>query len=183
MKENLAKIKKVFLDLDYDWVEPYRTTEGEINRGISGMHRGLYYIYPEVNFYFGKAATDTVYKRHLTHRAKMDVDLEELYGQPIEKVQPKWIFPQGWKEGVAKYLLEDAVTIPDHYEKIGSKKVRPGVLNFPVRHKVNVEDILVLVWDLEHWQSKDISNVERRIISTIWPYCNNETYRLRRRPI
>ena len=32
---------------------PYSTTEGSINNNECGNHRGLYYIYPEVNFYFG----------------------------------------------------------------------------------------------------------------------------------
>ena len=81
----IAEIRQVFEQLGYEWVEPYSTTEGAINRQQVGNHRGLYYIYPEKNFYFGKAATNTVVNRHMTHRPKLDVDLSKLYGPAKEK--------------------------------------------------------------------------------------------------
>ena len=80
MNKEIDQIKQVFKQLGYDWVEPYLTTEGAINRSEVGNHRGLYYIYPEKNFYFGKAATNTVINRHQTHRPKLDCDLATLYG-------------------------------------------------------------------------------------------------------
>jgi hypothetical protein len=181
MNKNLTKIREVFERLGYDWVEPYRTTEGAINRGEVGNHRGLYYIYPEVNFYFGKAATNTVINRHQTHRPKLDVDLGALYSTPVEKVEPKWMFPEGWKEGVCKYIIEGTQVIPSHYVKIGKKLVAPGVLDFPVKHKVDVDTLEVLVWNLDHLTAKQISEIEEAVIPTIWPYCNNETYRKRKR--
>ena len=45
-------IKSIFDSLNIDWVEPYVTTEGAINRKEVGNHTGLYFIYPEVNFLF-----------------------------------------------------------------------------------------------------------------------------------
>jgi hypothetical protein len=176
---NLESIKQVFVDLNFEWVEPYLTTEGAINRKEAGMHRGLYYIYPEVNFYFGKAATNTVHNRHKTHRPKLDVDLATLYSTVKEKKEPKWIFPEGWKEAVRKYIIEDTGPIPSHYVKTDRGTVVPGVLNFPVTHKVDIDTLPVLVWNLEHLSSTDISNIEDRIITTIWPYANDETYRKR----
>lgn len=177
----LDKIKQVFEQLGHEWVEPYETTEGAINRQEVGNHRGLYYIYPEVNFYFGKAATNTVINRHQTHRPKLDVNLGELYSTPIEKVEPKWMFPEGWKEGVCKYIIEGVDSIPSHYVKIGKKRVAPGVLDFPVQHKVDVDTLPVLVWNLDHLSAEQISHIEEAIIPVIWPYCNNETYRKRKK--
>ena len=181
MKENIQAIKQIFTNLGHEWVEPYSTTEGAINRQEVGNHRGLYYIYPEVNFYFGKAATNTVVNRHQTHRPKLDVNLSELYSTPVEKVEPKWMFPEGWKEGVCKYIIEGVEAIPSHYVKIGKKRVAPGVLDFPVTHKVDVDTLEVLVWNLDHLSAEQISQIEEAIIPVIWPYCNNETYRKRKK--
>jgi hypothetical protein len=177
----IDRIRAVFDQLGYNWVEPYSTTEGAINRGEVGNHRGLYYIYPEKNFYFGKAATNTVINRHQTHRPKLDVDLATLYSTPVEKVEPKWMFPEGWKEGVCKYIIEGVEEIPSHYVKIGKKRVSPGVLDFPVKHKVDVDTLEVLVWNLDHLSADEISAIEEAVIPVIWPYCNNETYRKRKR--
>jgi hypothetical protein len=181
MEQNLNKIKQVFADLGIDWVEPYMTTEGAINRKEAGLHRGLYYIYPEVNFYFGKAATNTVHNRHKTHRPKLDVDLATLYSTPKEKKEPKWIFPEGWKEAVRKYIIEDTGPIPSHYVKTENKTVVPGVLNHPVTHKVNVDSLPVMLWNLDHLTAEQIGTIEDTIIETIWPYANDETYQLRKK--
>ena len=177
---NLFAIKKVFADLGIAWVEPYATTEGAINRKDSGNHRGLYYIYPEVNFYFGKAATNTVHNRHKTHRPKLDVDLAALYSTPVEKKEPKWIFPEGWKEAVRLYIIEDTGPIPNHFVKTKTGTVRPGVLHHQVTHKVDIDTLPVLVWDLDHLTAQEISAIEDRVIPAIWPYANDETYRKRK---
>jgi hypothetical protein len=175
----IEKIKEVFTLHSIAWVEPYLTTEGSINRKEAGRHRGLYYIYPEVNFYFGKAATNTVYARHATHRPKLDVDLATLYGAPVEKKQPKWSFPRGWKEAVRKFIIEDSGPIPDHFEVVEKGKVIPGVLAHPVVFKVNVDTLPVLVWDLDHLGKKEISKLEEDIIKVLMPYANAESYRAR----
>ena len=177
----LELIKQVFARQGIDWVEPYATTEGAINRKETGNHRGLYYIYPEANFYFGKAAKDTIHERHNTHRPKLDVDLSTLYGPPTEKKQPAWIFPQGWKEAVRKYIIEDTGPIPEHAVRTDRKTVVPGVLNHPVTHKVDVDSLPVLLWNLEHLTAAQISAIEEEIIPTIWPYANAETYRERKK--
>ena len=180
MLEQIKQIKQVFLQHGVEWVEPYLTTEGAINRKEAGNHRGLYYIYPEVNFYFGKAATNTVHNRHKTHRPKLDVNLAALYSTPIEKKEPKWIFPEGWKEAVRKFIIEDTGPIPDHYTKTDRGTVVPNVLDFKVQHKVDIDTLSVLVWNLEHLDSKKISDIEDGIITTIWPYANDESYRKRK---
>jgi hypothetical protein len=181
MTMNLDKIELVFQQLGHTWVEPYATTEGAINRREVGNHRGLYYIYPEKNFYFGMAATNTVIKRHETHRLKLDVNLAALYSTPVEKVEPARTFPEGWKEGVRKFIIEDTGPIPSHFIQVRTKWVRPGVLNFPVTHQVNVDTLPVLVWNLDHLTTNQIKSIEKIIIKTIWPYCNNETYRKRKK--
>jgi hypothetical protein len=179
----LNKIKLVFEQLGHTWVEPYQTTEGAINRQEVGNHRGLYYIYPEVNFYFGKAATNTVINRHQTHRPKLDVDLACLYSTPVEKAEAKWQFPEGWKEGVCKYLIEGVDTIPPHFVKIGKKRVAPGVLDFPVKHIVDIDTLPVVVWNLDHLTHEQISSIEEAVIPAVWPYCNSETYRKRKKNV
>jgi hypothetical protein len=104
-----------------------------------------------------------------------------LYGPAREKKEPRWQFPEGFKEGVCKYLLEDVKTIPAHWIRIQKGKVGPGVLNFPVKHLVEVDTLPVLVWNLEHLTAEQISEIEEAVIPTIWPYCNNETYRKRKK--
>ena len=180
IQENITAIRGVFEQLGYTWVEPYLTTEGAINRKEVGRHRGLYYIYPEVNFYFGKAATNTVINRHKTHRPKLDVDLAALYSTPVEKKEPKWSFPEGWKEAVRKYIIEDnAGPIPSHFIKTDNNTVVPGILHHPVQHRVDIDTLPVLVWDLDHLTAEQIGQIEKCVIPAIWPYANNETYRLR----
>lgn len=192
MQKEVTQIKTIFNELGYKWVEPYMTTEGAINRQEKGLHRGLYYIYPEKNFYFGKAQSTkgggTVYHRHKTHRPKLDVDLAALYGPPTIKQEPKWTFPNGFREGVVKFLLEGDVSIPDHFIRIkdehgkpikdekGKTRCKPGVLYFPVEHKVNIDTLPVLVWNLDHLGEYAIKEIEKSVITTIWPYCNHPTY-------
>lgn len=175
----LEQFKAVFEQQGIDWVEPYATTEGAINRKQAGMHRGLYWIYPEVNMYVGKAATNSVHLRHKTHRAKLDVDLAGLYSTPREKKEPKWVFPQGWKAAVRKFIIEDTGEIPSHYTKTDRGTVVPGVLDFPVKHKVDIDTLPVLVWDLEHLTAKQISAIEDALIESVEPYANTETHRKR----
>jgi hypothetical protein len=45
-----------------------------------------------------------------------------------------------------------------------------------VTHRVDVDTLPVLVWNLEHLTADLISELEDRIIETIEPYCNDETY-------
>ena len=86
-----------------------------------------------------------------------------------------------YKRQVCKYIIEGVEEIPSHYVKIGKKRVAPGVLDFPVKHKVDIDSLEVLVWNLDHLTAEQISEIEETVIPTIWPYCNNETYRKRKR--
>jgi hypothetical protein len=177
-------IKTAFVQSGHCWVEPIITTEGAINRKETGDFRGLYWIYPEVNFYFGKAASPTasIIARHATHRTKLDVNLAELYSTPVKKKEPKSSFPEGWKAAVCKYIIEGVSEIPKHYVKHGKGKdayVTPGVLSFQVTHKVDIDTLPVLLWDLDHLAPKDISSIEKLIIAALEPYANTETHRKR----
>ena len=177
----IAQIRQVFEQLGHAWVEPYSTTVGAINRREVGNHRGLYYIYPKNNFYFGLAATGTIIARFQTHRLKLDVDQAALYGPAREKKQPGKTFPEGWKAGVCKYIIEGVDSIPSHFDRISPTRVKPGVLDFPVIHKVDVDTLPVLIWNLDHLTVKQIKEIEEAVISIIWPYCNDETFRKRKR--
>lgn len=180
---HLNAIAEVFDRQGHAWTEPYVTTEGAINRHETGDHRGLYWILPEVNFYFGKAATNTVIARHHTHRPKLDVDLATLYGPPVPKIEPRWSFPQGFKQGVCKYIIQGVDHIPSHFVRTGPRSVKPGVLHFPVTHQRDVDTLPVWVWNLEHLTAGQISALEQSIIPAIWPYCNNQTHRRRQREL
>jgi hypothetical protein len=182
IEQNLAKIRAVFERLGHIWVEPKLTETGLLATGTEGNHLGLYWIWPEVNFYFGKAATQVVHKRHVTHMCKLKADLPALYGPQVEKVQPGSVMPDGWREGVAKFLLENNIDmVPPTYEQIGKKRVKPANMDFIPVHKRTVHDIPCYVWNLNHLTAREISDIEEAVIPEIWPYCNGETYRKRKR--
>ena len=180
-EQGIEIIKAAFEQAGCAWVIPDTVTEGAINRKETGNFRGLYWIYPETNLYFGKAdsLTATLIQRHKTHRAKLDVDLAALYSTPREKKAPQWVFPEGWKAAVRKFIIEDTGEIPSHYEKTGTGTVVPGVLDFPVTHKVDVDTLPVLVWDLEHLTAEQISQLEDAIIPQVESYANTETHKKR----
>lgn len=184
-------IKEVFERQGVAWVEPYETTVEEVLSKKTGMHRGLYYIYPEVNFYFGLAKSEETLiatKRMDTHILKLTVDLATLYGakgkDTSPKVEPYKQFPEGWKEAVRKFIIEDRGPIPSHWKpaKHPTKKkwCEPGVLDYPVEFKVDPYKLPVLIWNLNHLSPKQIKNLESEIITTIWPYANDETYKRRK---
>jgi hypothetical protein len=180
-EQGIEIIKAAFEQAGCAWVTSDTVTEGAINRKETGNFRGLYWIYPETNLYFGKAdsLTATLIQRHKTHRAKLDVDLAELYSTPKEKKEPKWKFPQGWKAAVRKFIIEDTGEIPSHYTKTGNGTVVPGVLDFPVKHKVDIDTLPVLVWNLDHLTPQEISSIEKIVIATLEPYANSETHKKR----
>jgi hypothetical protein len=78
-------------------------------------------------------------------------------------------------------LIEGVDKIPSHFVKIGKKRVAPGVLDFPVKHKVDIDTLPVVVWNLDHLTHEQISQIEEAVIPAIWPYCNSETYRKRKK--
>jgi hypothetical protein len=104
---------------------------------------------------------------------------KKMWRCPTKK-EPKWTFPQGWKEGVIKYIIEGVAHIPSHYNGKKGVEVTPGVLHFPVKHRVNVDTLPVLVWDLNDLIPVRIGNLQTAIIRELQPYCNSETYRARK---
>ena len=168
--ERLTAIKSIFNQHDIEWVEPFETTLGAINnKEVDTKFRGLYYFY-ENNFYVGIASRGKIKDRHDTHRPKFDVDLKSLW-------RSSWAFSEAWQEGVRKYIIEDTGDIPFKKRPKGTdvNGYYPEV-NFPVKHKVDVEKIKVLIWNLDHLKPWQIKMLETFIIYTIWPYCNDETY-------
>jgi ribonuclease BN (tRNA processing enzyme) len=51
----------------------------------------------------------------------------------------------------------------------------------PVKHRIDVDTLPVVVWNLDHLSSKDIGRIEKLVIPSIWPYCNSETHKKRLR--
>jgi len=91
----LSTIRKIFDDHKIKWVDPITATVGEIYRGKAGTCRGLYYIFPDVNFYFGMTNSDTntiCGSRFKPHYAKMKVDLRAMYGYDRPKKNPSGHF-------------------------------------------------------------------------------------------
>lgn len=160
---------------------PYESTVGSLEAGLHGVHRGLYYIYPEVNFYFGKchSPTATVFGRfYKNHGSKLRANPAELYGPPSRKVQPRIETPQGWREGVARFIYSDMPEYPEYYRKVGPRQVEPVIKENRYTPVVNIADISVLVWNMSD-DPKTISDVETAVIAAIEPYCNTETYKKR----
>lgn len=174
LSNKLKIIKSVFEKQGHQYIDPYTTTHGSIFDGKCGNHKGLYYFY-ENNFYFGLAATGNIIKRHKTHRPKLNVDYRKLYGPLKRKKGVVYTFPKGWREGVRKFIIEDKGIIPNSFIRISKDKIKPGVMDYPITHKVNVKNLKLLVWNLDHYTKKEIENLESEIIEKIEPYCNDET--------
>ena len=175
------QINQIVEQLSAQRVLPYTTTISEIESGGS-QHRGLYYIYPEVNFYFGKSdsQTATIHKRfHRNHGSKLRANPVDLYGPLNEKVQPRIQTPMGWRDGVAKYIFEDMLEYPEYYQVVGPRKVKPGVLTNECKLKVDIPSLPVLIWNLDQLTPKMIHTIETAVIACIEPYCNDETYKKR----
>ena len=186
--KRLAQIKKIFIDEGHEHLVPKASTVKRVSQGLEGTHRGLYYIWPEKNFYLGLAKSlgaQISFKRMDTHVLKLNVDLRGLYcgkgdNRQIKK-EPYKQFPAGWREGVSKYVLEGSPTIPIHFEKTPSGRVKPVNLNFKCKFKFDPMNLPVLLWNLNHLKPHQIKILETEIIKTIWPFCNNETYLVRKR--
>ena len=178
---NLDTINSIIKNHIKHKCDSYSTTEGAINNEECGNHRGLYYIYPELNFYFGLAKDKkaTIIKRNEKHRAKLDVNLKKLYGPPIKKKQPTITFPKGWQEGICKYIIDGVDNIPQYFKKIDDGCVEPIYWDFSVKHLIDVDKIEVIVWNLDKYPPETIQAIEDEVIETIYPYCNTETSILR----
>ena len=161
--------------------DPYSTTIGSINNQECGNHRGLYYIYPEVNFYFGISSKKnaTIISRHEKHKAKLDVNFKKLYGPDNKKKEPQIQFPKGWQEGICKYIIEGIEEIPQYFKKTSDGYVEPINVDFSLKHLLDINKIEVVIWNLKEYSSHTIEAIEEEVIETIFPFCNTETSKLR----
>ena len=198
IQENLDKIAGVFARLGIPYVEPYDTTVGEVVNKEKGNHRGIYWIFPLINFYIGLSASlgSTMSGvRFDTHILKFLVDLATLYGRSRshkfeEKCEPYKKLPAGWNYALRKHIINEDY-IPSHWIKVpvdqippgkggesGKKWVRPGVLDYPVTYREGIDpyEIPVKIWNLNHLTPKQIADLEKAIIKAIWPEANDETY-------
>lgn len=178
---NLDTINSIIKNHVKHKCDPYSTTEGAINNEECGNHRGLYYIYPELNFYFGLSSkkNGTIIDRHETHRAKLDVNINKLYGPARKKKEPAIQFPKGWQEGICKYIIDGVDNIPQYFKKIDDGYVEPIYCDFSVKHLIDVNKIPVIIWNLNDYPPQIIEAIEDEVIGTIYPYCNTETSNLR----
>ena len=181
MKNNIDIINSIIENYVKKKCVPYYTTEGSINNKECGNHRGLYYIYPELNFYFGLSSKKnaTIIARHETHRAKLDVNINKLFGPARKKKEPSLQFPIGWQEGICKYIIDEVDEIPQYFKKTVDGFVEPIYLDFSVKHLIDVDKIQVIIWNLNEYPPETIEAIEDKVIETIYPYCNKETAILR----
>lgn len=57
------------------------------------------------------------------------------------------------------------------------------MLEFKVVHKVEIDSLPVMVWNLDNFKEKEIEEIETKVKNSIWPYCNFETYVKRKKVI
>jgi len=73
---------------------------------------------------------------------------------------------------VIKHLLDGVKAIPSHYEGSMKKGVTSANLDFKVKHRVDVDSLPVLVWNLNHLKREEIKELETDIIAKLRPCCN-----------
>ena len=169
LKERINLIKSAFEFSEAKWIEPFETTEGNIvNQKIDTKIKGMYYFY-ENNFYLGISSKGTIYERHKTHKPKFDVNLHLLW-------KNHWDFSKVWQEGVKKFYLEkDPGPIPFIKRKNKNHRPYPEGFEFHVIHKINTDNIKVLIWNMDHLPPWQIEMIEKIAIYKLWLYCNDET--------
>ena len=82
-----AKIKQIFEQAGVVYREPEMARVETVVTGQTGRFRGIYYIWPEQNFYVGLAKSpgaSIADKRMDTHVLKLTVNLKGLYGGKSE---------------------------------------------------------------------------------------------------
>jgi hypothetical protein len=194
MQQRLDTIQKAILDITGVVVEAEHSDVTDVAAKKAGMFRGLYYIDPARNFYFGLAKSQTACiatARMNTHVLKLTVDLSGLYGSVNEKCEPFKQFPAGWNYAMRKhYINESSQAIPSHWTKAevipegkggksGNKWVKPGCLHYPVTYRegVDVMKLPVVLWNLDPFTPQQIKDIESAVIAAIEPEANDETYK------
>jgi len=194
MQQRLDTIQQKIYSITGVAVEPEWSTVEDVYTKKTGMFRGLYYIDPARNFYFGLAKSETACiatARMNTHVLKLTVDLAGLYGSVNEKCEPFKQFPAGWNYAMRKhYINESSQAIPSHWAraevipagrggKNGNKWVRPGCLHYPVTYRegIDVMQLPVVLWNLNQFTPQQIKQIETAVIQAILPEANDETYK------
>ncbi|MCX7594189.1 MAG: hypothetical protein N2235_10575 [Fischerella sp.] len=171
-------IQQAFAAAGVEYVQPKMTQVVNLYKGTHGRHRGLYYIYPEMNMYFGKASGPkaSIHARFQPHYFKLKAAINKFF-QYIPKAA--WSFPAGWREGVRRFLLDPASILPEPQRR---GTVHPDAAAFQPQFKngINVDAIPVAIWDLSHLTDQQISAIEKNVLrGPLNPFCNTETHRLR----
>jgi len=196
MQQRLDTIQQLIFDITGVMVEYEWSTVEDVYTKKTGMFRGLYYIDPARNFYFGLGKSETsliATGRMNTHVLKLTVDLASLYGSVDEKCEPFKQFPAGWNYAMRKhYINENAQPIPSHFVKVptqeipqgkggktGKKWVKPGVLDYPITYRegIDVMQLPVVLWNLNQFTPQQIKEIETAVIKAIQPEANDETYK------
>jgi hypothetical protein len=184
-------IKEVYASQGIQWVEPYETTVGDLFRAPKvGNHTGHYWIGD--NYYFGRAMNSQKVKgRFKPHYAKLNARFDWLFAASynlneseirakVHKSSAYWKIGKGWLDLHRDVLVENCPEFPVYFRKT-AHGYEAGDFHFPAKPKVDVDSMKVLVWNLDHLTDVQISNLEKVIIKTIWPYANNETYKKRKK--
>ena len=181
-------IQQIFDEAGVVYQEPEMARVHQVVTGQTGKFRGIYYIWPEQNFYVGLAKSPKASiadKRMDTHVLKLMVNMKSLYGGKHQntdiKKEPYKQFPEGWRYGVSRYLLKDSPIIPLHWQSRTDGRVEPCNLDFVCEHHQDPMQLPVALWNLNDCTPDEIEAVETGMKTTLWPVCNTETHRRRLR--
>ena len=183
-----AKIKQIFEQAGVVYREPEMARVETVVTGQTGRFRGIYYIWPEQNFYVGLAKSpgaSIADKRMDTHVLKLTVNLKGLYGGKGKntkiKKEPYKQFPDGWRWAVSEYLLKHKTPIPTHWQKREDGLVEPVNLDYQCEHLQDPMQLPVALWNLNANTPEQIDEIERGMKEALWPRCNTETHKRRLR--
>ena len=168
-------ISRAFTANNVDYIDPVYVVVLDLHTGKAGKHRGLYFISPEMNLYFGKAsgANASIHARFQPHYSKLKVALKK-FSQYIPKAA--WSFPAGWREGIRRFILDPTSILPEP----NSPNFDPTSFEPKFKNGINIDSMPVAIWDLSYLSPKQISDIEKHVLrGSLQPFCNTETHRAR----
>jgi hypothetical protein len=187
-QQQLDIVKATYDRLGLEYLGFYMTTVIELASGKAGLHVGHYLI--GANFYLGIArGNNSVRARFKPHYAKLMARFDWLFHAKnnvtaeqarakVHKSSAHWKIGEGWKALLRDVLLEECSEFPEYFRKT-ERGYEAGDLEFNCKHKIDVDSIPVMVWNLEHLTYTQIKDLETALIEVLEPYANAETHKKR----
>ena len=187
-QEQLDLVKATYARLGFEYLGFYMTTVIELASGHTGKHVGHYLI--GANFYLGMASGGNfICARFKPHYAKLMARFDWLFhakiGVTIDAARAKvhnssahWKIGEGWKALLRDVLLEECGEFPEYFRKT-DKGYEAGDLEFNCKHRVDIDSLPVMVWNLEHLTYDQIKDLETALIEVLEPYANSQSHKKR----